>query len=255
MNVVFFGTPNFVQPVLDALKEHFDVVSYNNLPRRQAGESIEQLNNLNPDVFVVAAYGKILSKEILNIPKYGCINIHPSLLPKYRGPSPIQTAILNGDTTTGITFIQMDEEVDHGPILKSINYNLSTTDTFEDLVKKLFKISAQHITSIINDYVTGKIQLKPQDDKLASSCPHINREDGYIDITKPPSKDQLDRMIRAYYPWPGAYTTLRIKNLELRIKLLPNNMIQLEGKKPVALETFFRGYPEVAEKISQLFKL
>ena len=246
MRVVFFGTPNFVQPVLDELKEHFDVVSYNN-------ESIEQLNNLNPDVFVVAAYGKILSKEILNIPKYGCINIHPSLLPKYRGPSPIQTAILNGDTTTGITFIQMDEEVDHGPILKTINYKLSSQDTFEDLVKKLFKISAQHITSIINDCVTGKIQLKPQDDKLASSCPHINREDGYIDITKPPSKEQLDRMIRAYYPWPGAYTKLKVKNSKLKvIKFLPANKIQLEGKKPVDLETFFRGYPETKELLEKI---
>src|SRR5579864_8312029 len=144
MKVVFFGTPIFVVPILKELAEYFEVVTVVTTPDQKLGrkqlltpspvkiyaqkhnipiitpqqfnnETIEQLRNFKPDLFVVAAYGKLIPNDLLELPTYGAINIHPSLLPKYRGPTPIQTALLNGETTTGISFIKMDEEMDHGP--------------------------------------------------------------------------------------------------------------------------------------------
>ncbi|MBI4097942.1 MAG: methionyl-tRNA formyltransferase, partial [Candidatus Levybacteria bacterium] len=156
MRVVFFGTPDFVSPVLQKLEEKFEVVEkirepkqWNNLPAGKAGETIGELQGLNPDLFVVAAYGQILPDKLLAIPKLGAINIHPSLLPKYRGPSPIQSAILNGDAKTGVTFIKMDEELDHGPIIYQFEETILENDTFESLAKRLFEKSAKVLEHVI----------------------------------------------------------------------------------------------------------
>ena len=222
MKVVFFGTPSFVDPVLKALQTNFDVVSIIRDPKQFNNSTIQQLKGLNPDLFIVASFGKILSKEVLSIPKLGALNIHPSLLPKYRGPSPIQTTIINGDKKTGVTIIKMDEEVDHGPILFQKEVDIKDTDTFETLAERLFKIGAENLPDTISNYILNKINITPQDDSKATLTKLLKRESGLIDVYNPPDKVTLDCMIRAYFPWPGVYTKFQITNSKLQIiKLLP----------------------------------
>ncbi|MBI4035800.1 hypothetical protein HY383_02540 [Candidatus Daviesbacteria bacterium] len=196
------------------------------------------------DLAVVAAYGKILTTEELNTPKYGCINIHPSLLPKYRGPSPIQSTILNGDKFSGISIIKMDKEVDHGPIIYQEQLELSSSDTFDTLSKKMFLKSAEVLPKIITEFIEGKIKPEPQNHQLATYCNQLTRESGYFDINKPPSTEILDRMIRAYFPWPGVWCKWKMDNGQLKIvKFLPGKKIQMEGKKVMPLKDFANGYP------------
>lgn len=285
MKIVFLGNPYFVIPVLEVLEDNFNVVavvSTPNSPIQIAYESYvwnsekylwdsegefvggehplrifavnkinnelkRKLNKLKPDLFVVAAYGEIISKEVLEIPKYGCINVHPSLLPKYRGPSPIQQAILNGDKVSGITIIKMDEEVDHGPIIYQESLELSDSDNFETLSKKMFQRAADILPQIIKDFVSEKITPHRQNSTMVSFCPKLTRESGYFPINDPPSKEKLDRMIRAYYPWPGVWTKWKGKI----VKLHPAGVIQMEGKKPVSLKDFLNGYPDFPFFISK----
>lgn len=221
MKIAFLGTPIFVQPIKTALAKNFTLVEF-----------LEEA-----DLAVIAAYGRILTKKELNTPKYGCINIHPSLLPKYRGPSPIQAAILNGDKHTGITIIKMDEQIDHGSIIYTEEFRLSEKDTFETLSKKMFLRCAEILPEIIKDFVAGKIKLTLQNHSQATYCPLLTRESGYFNIDKPPEK--LDRMIRAYYPWPTAWTRWNNKI----VKFLPDNMLQMEGGKPTPLKVFLNNYP------------
>lgn len=222
MTIIFLGTPPFVQPVKEELTKYFTLV-----------DSLDKA-----DLAVVAAYGKILTPEELNAPKYGCINIHPSLLPKYRGPSPIQTAILNGDSASGITIIKMDKEIDHGPIIYQEQIELSGSDNFDTLSKKMFLCASEVLPKIIEDFVNGKIKPIEQNHKAASFCNRLTREDGYFDINNPP--EMLDRMIRAYYPWPNAWTRWNGKI----VKFYPKGLIQMEGRKVMPLRDFLNGYPD-----------
>lgn len=224
MKVAFLGTPNFVQPIKETLAKHFTLV-----------DSLKEA-----DLGVVAAYGHILTKNELETPKYGCINIHPSLLPKYRGPSPIQSAILNGDKVSGITIIKMDEKVDHGPIIYQDSLELSDRDNFDTLSKKMFFAASEVLPQVIRDFIEGKIVLKSQDHSQATFCEILTRESGFFEIQTPPSAEVLDRMIRAYYPWPGVWTKWNNKI----VKFLPGDLIQMEGKKPISLKDFLNGYPD-----------
>ncbi|MDO8429463.1 MAG: methionyl-tRNA formyltransferase [Candidatus Daviesbacteria bacterium] len=286
LKIVFFGTPHFVIPVLKTLEDNFDVVAVVTAPDNLVGrtqtltpspikeafkktcltpkifdeEVSTKLKSLEPDLFIVAAYGKIIPQEILDIPKFGSINIHPSLLPKYRGASPIQESILNGDEISGVTFIKMDSEVDHGPIIFTKEFRLSKEDTFESLSKKVFILAAEDLIKIIPEFITGKINLCVQDHAIASYCNRITKEDGYFDLPfqdlRPAGRqvtqeflEKLDRMIRAYYPWPTAWTKWSPfakasgdKNEKI-VKFLPEGMVQIEGKKPTDLDSFLRGYP------------
>lgn len=229
MKVIFLGTPNFVQPIKEELSKHFIIV-----------DSLEEA-----DLAVVAAYGKILTSDELNTPKFGAINIHPSLLPKYRGPSPIQQAILNGDQVTGITIIKMDEEIDHGPIIYQDSLELISMDNFDTLSKKLFQHSAEILPKVIQDFTSGKIIPKEQDHSKTTYCLKLTRESGYFDIQNPPSPEKLDKMIRAYYPWPGVWCKWTMDNGQLKIiKFLPDGLIQMEGKKAISLKDFLNGYPD-----------
>ncbi|MCR4305517.1 MAG: methionyl-tRNA formyltransferase, partial [Candidatus Daviesbacteria bacterium] len=206
------------------------------------------------DLAVVAAYGKILTRKELNAPKYGSINIHPSLLPKYRGPSPIQSAILNGDKVSGIAIIKIDEEMDHGPILYQDSLELSDMDTFDTLSKKMFLRSAEILPQVIIDFIAGKINPKEQNHSAATFCKLLTKEGGYFDINNPPSPEQLDRLIRAYHPWPGVWTkwspsshpegrNINPKDLKI-VKFLPEGLLQMEGKKAIPLRDFLNGYPD-----------
>jgi methionyl-tRNA formyltransferase len=298
LKIVFFGTPFFVVPVLEALIEDFDVVGIATTPDVHIGrkkiltgtpvklafqkyleqtgkkgliittpkftkETLHKVEDLQPDLFVVAAYGHLIPKALLKIPKYGSINIHPSLLPKYRGPSPIQTTILKGDKKAGVTIIKMDEEIDHGPILIKEELPISIHDTFETLHVKLFIFASEMLQRIIPQYVSGTLKPKPQAHAKATYCDHITRQDGYFSIDNPPDKALLDRMIRAYYPWPTAWTRVRIKNShsakasrdkhESRImKFLPGKLVQLEGGRATPLKEFLNGHPELKESLTKI---
>lgn len=219
---------------------------------------MSNVKKLKPDVGVLASFGKILPKEILNIPKHGILNIHPSLLPQYRGPTPVPTAILNGDQETGVTIIKMDEKADHGPILSQFKEEIRPDDTAESLLERLFAAGAKVLTTILPAYLEGKIELREQDDSQATFTKKLARDDGKINWKK--SGVFNERFIRAMFPWPGAWTMMRLKNEKtekqknlkrlkiLKVHLEANKLvldkIQLEGKKPVTWKQFQEGYPE-----------
>ena len=291
MKIIFFGTPPFVIPVLTELIKHFDVIAIVTTPDKKAGrkqlltpspvkaayqkyldetatdiphppqiftpEKLSQiydmLKNLQPDLFIVAAYGKLIPQNILDIPTFGSINIHPSLLPKYRGPSPITQTLLDGDKITGVSFMQMDHEMDHGPLLKIVTQEVHDGDTFETLANHLFQKSAELLPEVIKDYTAGRITPTPQEDIQSTYTKHMTKEDGAIDLHKPPTKETLDRMIRAYYPWPTVWTEIIINNKPVRIKLLPNHMIQMEGKTPTSVKDFLNGYPKLRQLLEKLY--
>ncbi|PIS35016.1 MAG: methionyl-tRNA formyltransferase [Parcubacteria group bacterium CG08_land_8_20_14_0_20_38_56] len=176
-----------------------------------------KIENLKPDLGIVAAYGKILPKDILDIPKYGFINIHPSLLPKYRGPSPIQYAILNGEKEAGITIILMNEKVDAGPILSNIKYQiLNIKITYKELEKELAELGAKLLIEIIPKWINREIRPIPQDESRATYTKILTREDGKIDWQK--SAKEIESQIRAFNPEPGTFTSFKIKNKKSKIK-------------------------------------
>ena len=172
-----------------------------------------KLKAIKPDLIIVAAYGKIIPKDILDIPRYGTINIHGSLLPAYRGASPIQYAILNGDKETGVTIMGVDEEMDHGPILANSKLPVADSDTYEILSQKMAKLGAELLIKIIPDYISGKIKAIEQDHAKATYTKIIKKEDGKIDWSMGANK--IERMTRAYHPWPGARTTWNNKIIKI----------------------------------------
>lgn len=179
---------------------------------------VARLADMKPDIIVVAAYGLILPESVLAIPRQGCINIHPSLLPKYRGPSPIAAAILNGDLCTGVSIMLMEIKVDSGPILCQRKQAISDDDTAESLSGKLADLGATLLIPTIHDWRAGNILPRAQDESQASYTRMETKEDGRLDWNLPAV--QLWRRVRAYYPWPGCYTHWRGKRLKV-IKALP----------------------------------
>lgn len=236
MKIVFFGTPNYVDPIIKTLDENFELLK----TIRSPSDSFESLAQLKPDLFVVASYGKIIPGEVLTFPKLGAINIHPSKLPLYRGPSPLQAQILDGVSNSAISYILMDSEMDHGPILQQKDFQISEIDTFEFLCEKTFLKSAEFLPAVINGFADGFIKPTEQNHTQATFTKLITKEDGYFDIENPPDSEILNRMIRAYYPWPTAWTRWNNRI----VKLLPEGKIQMEGKKPTDLKSFLNGYPD-----------
>lgn len=198
------------------------------------------LSLLTCDLFIVASYGKIIPQNLLDIPKLGSLNVHPSLLPKYRGASPIQAAILNGEKKTGITIMLMDAEMDHGPILSTKEISLSEQETYQTLSTKMSQAGSDLLLETIVRFLEGKITPQSQNHTKATFTKLIKKEDGYFDISNPPTPEILDRMIRAYYPWPGVWTKWNNKI----IKFYPGNLIQMEGKKIMSKKDFLNGYPD-----------
>lgn len=202
-----------------------------------------QISDLQPDLFVVAAYGKIIPQKILNMPKYGSLGVHPSLLPKYRGASPVQGAILNGEKETGVTIFKMDEKMDNGPIIFQFKEEINQDDTAEDLYNELFKKAGEKLPEILVDYQEGKIRLEEQKHEDATFTPILRKEMTFVNLESLPKKEELDRMIRAYYPWPGVWTKWEGKI----IKFYPKGIVQIEGKKPINVKEFLNGYPQLKE--------
>jgi methionyl-tRNA formyltransferase len=302
LRIVFMGTPEFAVPTLRALLAGEDqVVGVVTRPDHPAGrglalhpppvkelaltyglpvlqpqslkdsETLEQLRGWQADLIVVAAYGKILPKTILSLPLYGCINVHASLLPQYRGAAPIQWAILRGEKVTGITIMQMNERMDAGEILLQKTIPIAWDDTGKTLHDKLAPLGAQMLVEAITLLKKGDLYPIPQKEEEATLAPMIKKEDGRIDWTK--GAEELERVVRAFNPWPSAYTSLAGKLLKVfraRVieeepppsalpatvirstpyelvvltgkRLLALEEVQLEGKKRLPVDEFLKGF-------------
>ncbi|MGA1825926.1 MAG: methionyl-tRNA formyltransferase [bacterium] len=257
MRILFMGTPHFSCPALEALiKSHYTIVGVITQPDRPRGRgratqcspvkqcavgnnlSVYQPHSLNketfsslwaqlsPDLVVVVAYGHILPSWIINAPSYGCINIHASLLPKYRGASPINWAIINGEETTGITIILMDTGMDTGAILSQRRLQIDPNDTAEALSQKLSVLGAQMLPETIGGIIEGTLKPVPQQNQLATCTPKLTKQMGQISWEK--QAFTINRLIKGLFPWPGCYTYLN----GLRIKILQASVSDSSINKP-----------------------
>lgn len=215
--------------------------------------TINHIEDKNPDFFVVEDYGLILPQKLLAIPKYAPINVHHSLLPKYRGPAPAPYAILAGEQKSGVSIIHMTNQVDAGDIYDQESYILSADETTDSLLSKLNELGGALAVQVIKDIHAGKAVKKPQDSSKVSFTHYMKKSDGYIDLDNPPTKTQIDRMIRAYYPWPNVWSFIKIKNKDIRIKFLPNQKIQVEGKSPLTVKEFLNGYPDLKYIVDKVY--
>jgi len=203
-----------------ALSHGLDVVQ---IDRFKVAGTVEKLAALAPDLLVVAAFGLLLPPEVLDLPKLGCLNVHPSLLPRHRGASPITAAILQGDVVTGVTIMLLDAGMDTGPILNQREVPISNEDTTGSLGIKLAQVGAQLLMETLPLWIEGRIKPRPQDESGASYSKMIKKEDGEIDWRL--SAKELWWKVRAFDPWPGCYTRWHDKRLKL-VKVLP-----LHGEK------------------------
>ena len=235
MRVVFMGTPNYSIPVLEALLSlGCQVAGVYTQPDRARGRGLgleaapvksfarerdlpvfqpeslgrfeisDELSSLKPDVVMVAAYGKMLPPQLLKIPPHGCLNIHPSLLPQYRGPSPVASAILQGERNTGVTLMHIDQGADTGPIIAQRQVAIAPDDTTASLTPQLFEVGAQLLIESLSLWVEGKIRDHPQDHSQATFTTKIAKKDGEARWDQP--AQELELRIRAFTPWPGLYT-------------------------------------------------
>jgi methionyl-tRNA formyltransferase len=299
--IIFMGTPEFAVPTLAMLAERFRVVAVITQPDKPAGRGRQltaspvkrwatlhqhslpvlqprtlrdtavqaALAELKPEVIVVAAFGLLLPQPVLDLPPRGCINVHASLLPRYRGAAPIPAAILNGDTHTGITLIKLDAGMDTGPIIAQASLPIQPDDTTGTLSARLAELGAQLTAAILPRWLAGEITPQPQDERQATLAPKLNKDDGRLDWSKPAV--ELERRVRALSPWPGAFTTwngkvLRILSVQvsgrktqgargLVVKneggigavtgedVLQLGVVQLEGKRAMSAADFSRGQP------------
>jgi methionyl-tRNA formyltransferase len=232
LRIVFMGSPDFALPTLKALESQFNVVGVVTQPDRPAGRgrkpqapdvkklaislelpyiqpatlkdesALQQLNDWAPNVIVVAAYGQILRENVLNLPRFGCVNVHASLLPRWRGAAPVQAALLHDDIT-GVTIMKMDKGLDTGPILSQQSIPINDDMTAGKLFDQLAVMGADLLLETLPKYINGEIKPQLQDEENATYAPRLKKEDGMLDFSQPASF--LARMVRAYNPWPGAY--------------------------------------------------
>jgi len=198
-------------------------------------KAIAKIKKEGPDMIIVAAYGKIIPKEIIDIPRFGVLNVHASLLPLYRGASPISAAILNGDHETGATIMLIDEELDHGPILSQTRVSITPKDTTESLGQKMADAGGDLLLNTIQKWIDGAIKPQTQDHSRATHTKILNKQDG--EIRAEYTAEHIERMARAYYPWPGIHLNyeLRITNYKSekkRLKIIKTKIIQCEKQLP-----------------------
>jgi methionyl-tRNA formyltransferase len=263
-----------------ALKNKINIFQPENLKDEKF---IGEVKQLKPDLAIVAAYGKIIPKNILDIPGSGSINVHASILPKYRGASPIQSAIMAGDEKTGVTLMLMDTGLDTGDIIIQKEIKIGKDETAESLTDRLSALGGKLLLGLINPWLAGKVKTVPQDNKLVSHSKIIKRQDGEIDWNE--TAEQIHLMYRAFYPWPGIHTLLKIKGVTKRLKLTEINparvymaegekvgeikelegkiavqtgkgliiikKAQIEGKKEMGIREIISGYPEIIGSIFQ----
>lgn len=275
IRLVFMGSPEFSVPILEKLNDNFFVIGIITQPDRPSGRGrnltpppvkraalrfsipftqpqkvkdigvYQQIELWEPDLIVVAAYGQILRKNILDYPKYGCINVHASLLPRWRGAAPIQAAILNGDEITGITIMKMDEGLDTGQIIKQELLEILPEDTTGSLSDRLSVLGAELLVKTIPEYISGKLLLQPQDEFGVTYAPMLKKEDGELNFFKPAV--QLVNQVRAFTPWPGAFIYRKgiiLRILKAHSSLLPESGESNEKLKP-GNKIIFKGLPAV----------
>lgn len=233
MKTVFMGSPEFAVPVLTHLAEHYQVIGVVTQPDRPAGrgqvltpppvkfaaqalgieviqpvklrevEAMDKLLSWAPELIVVAAFGQILRQVVLDLPRWGCINVHASLLPRWRGAAPVQAAILNGDVHSGATIMKMDAGIDTGAILSQRQVSIEPEDTTGTLLPRLAEAGAQLLIETLPGYLNGSIVPITQDESLATYARMIQKEEALLDLTKP--SETLARQVRAFQPWPGTH--------------------------------------------------
>lgn len=257
MKIIFAGTPAFASVALDALlKSPHQIVAVYTQPDRKAGRGLkltqssvkalalenhlpvyqpsslknedDALKNLNADVMVVAAYGLLLPSSVLSIPRYGCVNIHPSLLPRWRGAAPIQRTIFAGDGVSGVTIMQMDEGLDTGPILLQRDGVLDENETSASLHDKLAKMGATTLLETLDLLEKGKAEPHAQNNQLATYANKISKEEALIDWEQPAI--ELEWEVRAFNPWPIAYTNWQEQHLRIWFAKAINTDQQLEPR-------------------------
>ena len=306
IQTIFIGTPTFALPSLDVLSRDsfFDIISVITQPDRPVGRNqtlteppvkalakkigltiyqpnkirdfINEIRSLNPELIVLVAYGQVIPQEILDIPKYGCINVHGSLLPKYRGAAVIQAPIENGDTITGVTIMKMDAGLDTGPILSQASINIDKKETTATLFPKIAKLGADTLCNTLKKYIGGGIKPHAQDNSLASYVKILKKDDARINWEK--SASEIERLTRAMYSWPITWTKLNdkilkiievdqeniqinqyrpgqifINNGRLAVQCGINSLIikklQLEGKTEMTAEEFLRGQKDIIHQV------
>ena len=320
LRIIYMGTPHFAVPALEALiqgtapgavlPEGYEIVTVITRPDKPSGrsqeivyspvkqvvlahglpvwqpgsfkkvENQEALAAYRADLYVVAAFGQILPQAVLDLPRYGTLNIHASLLPKYRGSSPISEAILQGDAEAGVTIMLIDAGVDTGPMLLKRTIPIAGDETTASLTPKLANLGASALLEALPLWIQGQLALQPQDHERASHTRMLKKEDGHIEWSRP--AEVLAREVRAYIPWPNAYTTWRGKLLKIlsarplplssstdqpgKVSLetqplagVPQKVlrvatgqgsllvdrVQLEGKRAMSVEEFARGYAQI----------
>lgn len=305
MRIVFFGTPAFAGEFLNAILETGDievaaVVTQPDEPvgrkhiltpppvkviAESRGIPVWQPNKMknpafhatlrgyNADAFVVIAYGRILPQEILDIPRLGIVNVHPSLLPKFRGPSPLHAAIASGETETGVCIMLIDAEMDHGPLLACEHIALDAKESVETLTAKVVRIGGSLLIQTLRGYASGTVTPQPQDHDKATYCKLLKREDGIVNWNEP--AEIIEQKIRAYTPWPSMTTTWQRNGQPLPLKLLAADVgtatiapglaqavgnklfigtgstaleitkLQPSGSKPMDAAAFIRGYGDI----------
>lgn len=309
MKIIFFGTPEFACEFLAELyaDEDISVLGVVTQPDKPVGRNkvltappvknfavdnglpvfqpeklkdqnfLSKIKGLDADAFVIVAYGKIVPDAILEIPKLGNINVHPSKLPKYRGPSPMQAAIGAGDNETAVSIMLIDDKMDHGPILAQETIKIEKSETPESLQKKVVRVGAPLLIDSIKKFSAGKIKPREQVDDKATFCKLLNKEDGKINWTEP--AEVIERKARAYTPWPGVWTEWENKVLKIHKLASPNHSknggeplepgqasiiekrlfigtgsdpievveLQLEGKQKTSAKSFIQGHAEINE--------
>lgn len=281
MKIIFIGTPEFAATILEKIAHsEYKPVLVITAPDKPVGrkqiitpppvkiiaeknkisvaqfEKIQdsklKIQNLNPDLIIVAAYGQIIPKEILNIPRLGCLNIHPSLLPKYRGSSPIQTTILRGDKETGVTIILMNEKMDQGKIVDSIKHQVSSGITCKELSKELAEIAGKLLIETIPKWEKGEIKPKTQDESRATYTKILKKIDGKIDWQK--TAEFIERQIRAFNPWPGSFTKFQNSDKNYRVlKILKATVLKEEKNAGSPGKTFLSGNGKIGVKTGKNF--
>ncbi len=305
LRTVFMGTSFFATIILDSLiKTNYNIVSVYTQAKKKSGrkqkiipskvellaqknnlpivkpstfnkETIEELKKQKPDLIIVAAYGKILSEDVLKLPGFGVINVHPSLLPQFRGPSPIQNTILENISQTGTTVMLMNKEIDAGDILKQEKIILNPQETYVDILSKMAQISARLLLKTIPDWVERKIKPQKQNEEQATYCQLIERSDGKINWEE--EAVSIYNKWRAFISWPGIFTYWEVNGFNLRLKLQKISFlekviddehklgqvfklndkivvqtgkgvivleeVQLAGKKQTNINDFINGYP------------
>jgi methionyl-tRNA formyltransferase len=202
--------------------------------RARNEEFIQQLRELQPELIAVAAYGQILPRTILELPRFGCLNVHTSLLPQYRGAAPIQWAILKGESKTGVTIMKMDEGMDTGAILTQLETPIQPEDDSARLHDRLAKLGAELLIQTIPDYVAGKISPRPQPAERVSYAPKIKKEDGRIDWSQP--AEAIWNRVRGLVPWPGAFTLLRAEPKPQVLKIWQVQLVEGKGNPGEVLQ-------------------